>query len=226
MDSLKLLIVEDDVASLELMTEVLSALKAQVKPIGDSVKAAVVINQEKFDGIFLDLEMPKVNGFQLAQKIRESSWNRYTPIVIVSGREERDTMEQAFANGATFYLQKPVDRQKLNNLFRTVRGAFLENRRRGIRVPMQTEVTCTAGSRNVRGMTWNISQGGMQVEVGGLNSGESVRVSFNLPSSTTSIDVFGSVVWAKQDRQGIKFTKMTNQNQEELRKFIAQVEKN
>jgi CheY-like chemotaxis protein len=226
MVSLKLLVVEDDVASLELMTEVLLSLEAQVKPIGDSTKAAVMINQEKFDGIFLDLEMPKVNGFQLAQKVRESSWNKYTPIVIVSGREERDTMGQAFANGATFYLQKPVDRQKLNSLFRTVRGAFLENRRRGIRVPMQTEVTCTAGSRNVRGMTWNLSQGGMQVEVSGLNSGESVRVSFNLPSSTTSIDVFGTVVWTKQDRQGIKFTKLTNQNQEELRKFIAQVEKN
>ena len=36
MVSLKLLVVEDDVASLELMTEVLLSLKAQVKPIGDS----------------------------------------------------------------------------------------------------------------------------------------------------------------------------------------------
>lgn len=225
MDSLKLLIVEDDVASLELMTEVFSSLKAQVRPIGDSEKAAVVINQERFDGIFLDLEMPKVNGFQLAQKVRESTWNKNTPIVIVTGRDERDTMGQAFAYGATFYLQKPVDRQKLSNLYRTVRGTLTENRRRGIRVPMQTEVTCTVGSRSIRGLSWNLSQGGMQVEVGDLNSGESVRISFGLPSSTTAIDIFGTVVWTKPDRQGIKFTKMTNQTQEEIRKFITQVEK-
>ena len=96
MASLKLL-VEDDLASLELMTEVFASLKAQVRPMADSQKAAVVINQEKFDGIFLDLEMPRLNGLALAQKIRESSWNKLTPIVIVTGREERDTMQQAFA---------------------------------------------------------------------------------------------------------------------------------
>jgi len=225
MVSLKLLVVEDDLASLELMTEVFASLKAQVRPMADSQKAAVVINQEKFDGIFLDLEMPHLNGLALAQKIRESSWNKLTPIVIVTGREERDTMQQAFATGATFYLQKPIDRQKLNNLFRTVRGTLTENRRRAIRVPMQTEVTCAAGPRSVRGITWNLSQGGMQVEAGGLQTGETVHISFQLPSSTIKIDTFGKVVWIKQDRQGVQFTKMTNQNQEEIQRFITQVEK-
>jgi len=66
--SLKLLVVEDDAASLELMTEVLGSLEAEVRPISDSQKAAVLINQEKFDGIFLDLEMPNLNGFALASK--------------------------------------------------------------------------------------------------------------------------------------------------------------
>jgi CheY-like chemotaxis protein len=222
---LKLLVVEDDLASLELMTEVFASLKAQVRPMADSQKAAIVINQEKFDGIFLDLEMPRLNGLALAQKIRASSWNKLTPIVIVTGREERETMQQAFATGATFYLQKPIDRQKLNNLFRTVRGTLAENRRRAIRVPMQTEVTCEVGPRSVRGITWNLSQGGMQVETDGLQTGETVRVSFHLPSSTIKIDTVGRVVWVKQDRQGIQFTKMTNQNQEQIQRFISQVEK-
>src|SRR6185312_6901092 len=62
MAALKLLVVEDDLASLELMTEVFASLKAQVRPMADSQKAAVVINQEKFDGIFLDVEMPRLNG--------------------------------------------------------------------------------------------------------------------------------------------------------------------
>ncbi|HSS96462.1 MAG TPA: response regulator [Terriglobales bacterium] len=226
MESLKLLVVEDDLPSLELMTEVFQALKADVRPIADSLKAATMINQEKFDGIFLDLEMPRISGFELAQKVRHSSWNKNTPIVIVSGREERDTMGQAFATGATFFLQKPVDRQKLGALYRTVRGALDENRRRSLRVPMQTEVTCTVGARSVKGITWNLSQGGMQVEVNDLRPEESVRVSFRLPTSTTMIDVFGVVVWVKPDRQGIKFTKITNQNQVEVRNFIAQVGRN
>src|ERR1700720_339895 len=156
--SLKLLVVEDDPASLELMTEVLRSLEAEVRPVSDSQKAAGLVNQERFDGIFLDLEMPNLNGFDLARLIRKSSWNKFTPIVIVTGRDERQTMQDAFAIGATFFLQKPVDRQKLSALFRTVSGGMLENRRKSARVPIQTDVACTVGSRTVRGISWNLSQ--------------------------------------------------------------------
>ena len=87
MPSLKLLVVEDDLASLEFMAEVFTSLRADVRPISDSEKAAELVNQEKFDGIFLDLEMPNMNGFELARRIRNSSWNKGVPIVIVTGRE-------------------------------------------------------------------------------------------------------------------------------------------
>ncbi|HEX4427328.1 MAG TPA: response regulator, partial [Terriglobales bacterium] len=119
MVTLKILVVEDDAASLELMTEVFTSLQADVKPVSDSEEAAGIINKQKFDGIFLDLEMPHLNGFELAGVVRKSSWNKSTPIIIVTGRDERQTMKEAFALGATFFLQKPVDRQKLSNLFRT-----------------------------------------------------------------------------------------------------------
>ena len=225
MASLKLLVVEDDLASLELMTEVFTNLEAEVRPISDSQSAVKLVNQEKFDGIFLDLEMPKLHGFELAQKIRQSSWNKLTPIVIVTGREERETMQQAFATGATFFLQKPVDRQKLSILFRTVRGTLFENRRRSARVPMQTEVTGSVGSRTFRGRTWNLSQAGMQLEVEDLKPKQTVRVSFQLPSSTVLIEASATVVWVKEDRQGLQFTRMSDQNKEEIRAFITQVEK-
>ena len=161
MVSLKLLVVEDDLASLELMTEVFTSLKAEVVPVSDSGKAADLVNREKFDGIFLDLEMPNINGFDLARRIRTSSWNKSVPIIIVTGRDDRRTMQEAFEIGATS-LQKPVDRQRLTGLFRTVRGALLENRRRHTRVPLHTAVTCVAGSRTLQGDTWNLSSGGIE----------------------------------------------------------------
>ena len=225
MGSLKLLIVEDDIASLELMTEVFTSLEAEVSPVSDSQKAAGLVNQERFDGIFLDLEMPNLHGFDLARLIRKSSRNKSTPIVIVTGRDQRDTMQQAFTIGATFYLQKPVDRQKLSILFRTVRGGMVENRRRNTRVPIQTEVMCTVGSRTIRGVTWNLSQGGMQVEAGGLQSGDTVRVSFRLPVSGVSLEAVGTVVWTTENRQGIQFTNVSPQNDQSIRQFIADVEK-
>jgi CheY-like chemotaxis protein len=225
MTPLKLLIVEDDLASLELMAEVFTSLKAEVRPVSDSEKAVGMVNQEKFDGIFLDLEMPKLNGFDLARLIRKSSWNKSTPIVIVTGRDERQTMQEAFAIGATFFLQKPVDRQKLSVLFRTVSGGMLENRRKHTRVPIQTEVICTVGSRTIRGMTWNLSQGGMQVEASDLQSKDTVRLSFRLPVSGVSIDAMGTVAWADERRQGIQFTTLSTPAQQSIRKYIAEVEK-
>jgi len=224
MVSLRLLVVEDDPASLELLTEVLRSLEAEVRPVSDSQKAAVLVNQEKFDGIFLDLEMPNLNGFALAQEIRTSSWNRLTPIVIVTGRDERDTMHQAFATGATFFLQKPIDKRKLALLFRAVRGTMVENRRRYARVPLQTEVTCKVGAKVGQGRTWNLSQGGVQVEAGYLSPGDKVRVSFRLPTSGVVIDVHGTVKWGNETRQGIEFAKLTNEAHEAIRKFIIQVE--
>ena len=50
MTPLKLLIVEDNLASLELMAEVFTSLKAEVRPVSDSEKAAGMVNREKFDG--------------------------------------------------------------------------------------------------------------------------------------------------------------------------------
>ncbi|MFZ0276049.1 MAG: response regulator [Candidatus Sulfotelmatobacter sp.] len=224
MQPLKLLIVEDHIPSLELMTEVFVSLKAEVRPISESEKAVAMIDQEKFDGIFLDLEMPNLNGFDLARLVRKSSWNKSTPIIIVTGRDDRQTMQDAFAIGATFFLQKPVDRQKLSALFRTVTGGMLENRRKSTRVPIQTEVACTVGSRTVRGMSWNLSQGGMQVEVDGLKPKDSVRLSFKLPVSGVVIDAAGFVVWGKESRQGIQFTTVSTQSQQSIRRFMAEIE--
>ncbi len=225
MQPLKLLVVEDNIASLELMTEVFRSLKAEVLPISDSEKAVGAVNKEKFDGIFLDLEMPKLNGFDLARLIRKSSWNKSTPIVIVTGRDERQTMQDVFALGATFFLQKPVDRQKLSVLFRTVSGGMLENRRKHVRVPIQADVSCTVGSRTLRGVSWNLSQGGMQVEVAGLKPKDAVRLSFQLPISAVIIDVSGIVAWGNEQRQGIQFTNVGAQSQESIRQFITAVEK-
>jgi CheY-like chemotaxis protein len=225
MSSLKLLVVEDDLPSLELMEEVFTSLKAEVRPVSDGGSAAELINREKYDGIFLDLEMPNMHGFDLARRVRESSWNKSTPIVIVTGRDDRDTMQQVFAIGATFFLQKPVDRQRLSTLFRTVRGSLSENRRRQARVPLQTEVHCEVGSRNMQGMSWNLSRGGIQMDAANLKPGDMARMSFRLPISGTKIDAFGVVVWASATRQGIQFTKMSGQHADAVRQFIADVDK-
>ena len=220
---LRLLVVEDDPAGLELMAEVLSSLKAEVRAVGDSQKAVALVIGERFDGIFLDLEMPNLDGFDLARRVRTSSWNKTTPIIVVTGSDDKKTMQEAFSAGATFFLQKPVDRKRLIGLFQAVRGDLLQSRRRSMRVPLQTEATCEVGSRTMRGMTWNLSQGGIQVEAPNLKLGDTVRISFRLPVSEVAIEAVGIVAWAGANRQGIQFTDVNAKNQEAIRAFVEEV---
>jgi len=57
-------IVEDDAPTLELTDEVLTSLKVEVHAVSDNELAGALVNQESFDGIFVDLQMPKMDGFR------------------------------------------------------------------------------------------------------------------------------------------------------------------
>jgi len=107
--SLRILVVEDDLPTLELMQEVLSSFGLDVVTESDSEKASERISHEKFDGIFLDLMMPKLTGFQLAREVRLSQRNRSTTIIIVTANDDKKTMEEAFSAGGGFFLSKPID---------------------------------------------------------------------------------------------------------------------
>ena len=80
------------------------------------------------------------------------------------------------------------------------------------------------GSRQSQGVTWNLSLGGMQVDVGHLKPGEAVRVSFRLPASGALVDAVGGVVWVNDRRKGIKFEHLSAKNVKAIRDFIGKVE--
>jgi uncharacterized protein (TIGR02266 family) len=220
---LKLLLVEDDLPTLELMLEVLSSLKAEVRALSNSQQAAALVDQERFDGIFVDLQMPGVDGFELARRVRDSSWNKSAPIVVVTGHHDSSTMQKAFAAGATFFLQKPVDRQRLTNLFNAVRGGMFDNRRQFIRVPLQTEVTCQVGNQTFRGTSSNISQGGILFEVGrSLSPGTPVRLSFRLPGRELRFEVTGIVARLdEKKRAGVRFTHIGTRELQLIRDLLG-----
>ena len=64
----------------------------------------------------------------------------------------------------------------------------------------------------MRGVSWNLSQGGMQVEVNDLKPKADVQLSFRLPVSGVAVDVVGVVAWGDEKRQGIQFTYMGAQS--------------
>jgi PilZ domain len=99
---------------------------------------------------------------------------------------------------------------------------YLQNRRKYVRVPMRAQVICIADTLTLRGVTWNLSQNGIQVELPELKKKAKVQLTFRLPVSGTIIDALGAVVWRLERRHGIKFRQVGDQSQESIRRFIEQ----
>lgn len=95
------------------------------------------------------------------------------------------------------------------------------NRRTHARVPIQALVTCIVDSRTMRGVSRNLSEGGMQVEMSGLKPKEVVQLSFRLPVSGIAVDAVGAVIWRDARRHGIQFTYIGAQSQQSILQFIT-----
>ena len=96
----------------------------------------------------------------------------------------------------------------------------MQNRRKHIRVRIRAQVVCIVDSRTFRGVTFNLSQNGIQVEIPELKRNTNVQLAFRLPDSKVIIDALGVVVWCSARRHGIKFKNMGEQSHDSIRHFI------
>lgn len=109
---MKLLVIDDDPAILELVSQYLS-LSAQHDVCSESsardALAAIDAPGADFDCFLVDIQMPGVDGITLVEFIRERDEFRHTPIVMLTAMEDKDHVDRAFAAGATDYVTKPFD---------------------------------------------------------------------------------------------------------------------
>jgi c-di-GMP-binding flagellar brake protein YcgR len=91
-----------------------------------------------------------------------------------------------------------------------------------VRVPVRAQVICIADTRTLRGVTWNLSQSGIQVELPELSKKAKVQLTFRLPDSGTIIDALGAIVWQSERRHGIKFQQVGEQSQQSIRDFVVE----
>jgi DNA-binding response OmpR family regulator len=113
-----ILVVDDDPLICELIRDVLESAEIKFHTTSDSQQASILIREEKFVAVFLDVKMPAPDGIALARQVRASAINRTTPFVMITGESDRDLLSRVFEAGATFLLFKPVDRHRLMRLIR------------------------------------------------------------------------------------------------------------
>jgi CheY-like chemotaxis protein len=223
---LKILVVEDDQLTLEMIGTVLTIEGIEVIGLRDSTEGLALIEAQVFDGIFLDLTMPGLNGLDLTRKIRGSHHNAATPIVVITGRADSNAMKEAFAAGAHFFLSKPLDLGKLRHLVNSTHGTLLRERRRSHRVPMVAEISCRVGARSFTGVTSSINEQSVVFCMPfcperPLLPGELVQISFHLPVSNCAVEAMGVIVRVDDRNTSCQFQKMAGATRKAVQDFLA-----
>ena len=90
------------------------------------------------------------------------------------------------------------------------------------RVAMRAQVTCIVDSETSRGVSWNLSQTGIQVEVSNLQPKGAIQLSFRLPVSGIAVDAVGSLVWQRNKRNGIRFTHVGAQSRLSILQYVRE----
>lgn len=99
----------------ELLTVIVNMLKDHYKVMAATSGAAAlkVIEKYKPQLFLLDIEMPQMSGFQLAQAIRSYDEFKLTPIIFLTGKVSRDDVVSAIKNGGNDYIVKPAEKDVL-----------------------------------------------------------------------------------------------------------------
>lgn len=107
----KILLVEDNLINMEIATQIITKTGASVDSAYDGDEAIELFNTNSYDLIFMDIQMPKKNGYEATKIIRQK--NQIVPIIGMSANAFCDDILKGKACGMTNYLSKPVEAKKI-----------------------------------------------------------------------------------------------------------------
>jgi putative two-component system response regulator len=110
----RILIVDDDPASILLLTAVLREIGAEVCGVSESSEALRAFHRFEPDLVILDLHMPAPDGIEILRALRlPRAFAGYLPVVVLTADTGTDARDTALDLGANDFLTKPLDRTEI-----------------------------------------------------------------------------------------------------------------
>jgi putative two-component system response regulator len=109
----KILVVDDEPLNRELMESQLIALGHEVVTANHGEDALQKVQKSLPDVILLDVMMPKMDGFEVARRLKAQENTRHIPIVMVTALKEVEDRIKALEAGANDFMSKPIDKAEL-----------------------------------------------------------------------------------------------------------------
>lgn len=108
----KILVVDDEAGIRDLICDALSIGGFEVEGSPDGLQGLKQIREKRFDLLILDVNMPKMDGFALLEKIRADGST--TPVIMLSARGQKVDINQGLRLGADDYMTKPFGLEELS----------------------------------------------------------------------------------------------------------------
>ena len=108
---MRLLLAEDEKALSKALTTILERSKYSVDAVYDGQSALDYLKMDNYDGVILDIMMPKVDGLTVLKKIREQG--NLIPVLLLTAKSEVDDKVEGLDAGANDYLAKPFHSKEL-----------------------------------------------------------------------------------------------------------------
>lgn len=120
----EVLVVDDEAISRRAIVYALEKANLKSTAVEDPLEALKLLSLKRFDLIFLDVDMPKMNGFELCSKLRTQSPNARTPVVFVTGLTDLESRANSTMSGGNDFIAKPflfieLTVKALTHLFRS-----------------------------------------------------------------------------------------------------------
>jgi len=114
----KVLLAEDDLVSRNMVTIILKKKGFEVVAVEDGREAVYAFEQEKFDLVLMDINMPHLDGYSAATAIRmkEKNRNSHTPIIAMTAYGLKGDREKCLNSGMDDFISKPINIKEVMNI--------------------------------------------------------------------------------------------------------------
>jgi PAS domain S-box-containing protein len=115
--SRRILVADDNVDAAESLARMLQMMGNDVRTANDGAEAIEVADAFKPDFVFLDIGMPKLNGYEACRQLKVMPWTKSTTFVALTGWGQEDDKRKSREAGFDQHLTKPVDYSTIEKLF-------------------------------------------------------------------------------------------------------------
>ena len=117
---LTILVIEDDETIRAALKRIFEGEGYKVIAAADGTQLSQVLDDNPIDLIILDVGLPWINGFELAQLMKAHEDLKNIPLIFVSGRTSEADIKQGFQVGADDFIKKPFDIEKIKKTVHTL----------------------------------------------------------------------------------------------------------